>query len=743
MSNYKSLGPARQSQISLLREWIATVGLSIVLLSGLSFIDLTRPLSDLVYDHWLRWHGFESTSDIVLVTIDERTLQQLGRWPLPRDYYTQFLKRLQDTGAQPKAIGFDLLLIQRTPEDAKLAQAIREQSVVLPVEFLIDGTAKNRLQVVNPSSVLSDAGYPAHINLSFDPDGVIRGFDTQVNGIAQMSILMHRIGDSNRDDFLSQDEHLRFEMVNPMVGFPKISLVDAINEHYPTSIFNNKYIFIGVTAPDLGDRYATIYSGENNISTPGVEILASILKSSLEDRLIRTADNKTIFLVNLSILSIVLISLLKLPPKWGLFLDGFLILGVLSASYVLLTTKHLWITPVPIIFLILLLKPIWTWRRLEAILSLVVLNVRELEHNEDLAGKASLFSPRDVVIRYGQILESAVNVARIQIEFLDAVIRTMPSGIYIFDESGNVLLKNNAALALLEPDHPVMHQTELVTRLGLSQTLISGKVEISLQSPLLCRLPTPIGDKEFYLSIDRIASIGGVVLSVAIFTDVTDLRKSQNQRDRTLQFLSHDMRTPVSSIIAVTQLIENSEVAKVKINQHARHLLQMMEDFILTIKLETMSENFESLLLDHIIDDVHEKIADLAYRRKVSLVFMSDDIGIFIKGDVRLLVRMFVNLLSNAVKYGKEGTNVTVSWQAVRGPSHSSVDDKVVIEISNFVENPEYSESLHFLGESFGLGLLFVDTVVKRHQGNIERNIPVQGMALVQITLPCTIHNIE
>ncbi len=230
---------------------------------------------------------------------------------------------------------------------------------------------------------------------------------------------------------------------------------------------------------------------------------------------------------------------------------------------------------------------------------------------------------------------------------------------------------------------------------------------------------------------------------MAILTDVTELRQSQTQRDRALQFLSHDMRTPIASIMAVTQGLQERETAKHKINQHTKTLLQMMEDFILTVKLETMAEHFENQLLDNLLDDAIEQSADLAYQRQVRLVTESDSEGVFVNADSRLIVRMLMNLIFNAVKFSPKGSEVTVRQEVHAMTSDDIQRHQVELLISNWVNTTEHETANHeiekTLGKGFGLGLAFVDTVVKRHRGSIERFIPKQGLARVRITLPCEV----
>src|SRR6185503_486920 len=57
--------------------------------------------------------------DVVLITIDDRSLNALGAWPLPRDLHASLVNALTDMGA--KAIVFDILFAEPAPDDALLS----------------------------------------------------------------------------------------------------------------------------------------------------------------------------------------------------------------------------------------------------------------------------------------------------------------------------------------------------------------------------------------------------------------------------------------------------------------------------------------------------------------------------------------------------------------------------------------------------------------------------------------------
>jgi signal transduction histidine kinase len=233
-------------------------------------------------------------------------------------------------------------------------------------------------------------------------------------------------------------------------------------------------------------------------------------------------------------------------------------------------------------------------------------------------------------------------------------------------------------------------------------------------------------------------------LRLLILSDMTELRQSQTQRDRALQFLSHDMRTPLASILSLTHKSNSEGMSKgarpnlqrEKIIHHANALLEMMDDFILTVSAEAPQYKVQQVLLDNLINDAIEQVADLAEAKSVQLKDTSLESTLFVMANTRLLLRALINLLYNAIKFSPIGSTLTIEVQA---QSHSNAPEShAVIKLTNPVEIHAGSADLIPSMPGFGLGLDFVDTVIQKHHGHISREIPAQGTATVRISLPCS-----
>lgn len=693
-------------------------------------------MGNVLYDHLMRLHGFKATQDIVIVAVDDRSLTELGGWPLKRDKYTQLLDSLDDDRFRPKVIGFDFLFLDPTPDDAGLALSMQRFNAVLPLEFRIQEDNKQTLQPTLPVQPLASAASIGHINLSFDEDGVIRGINLFEQHWPHFALKLHQLADKAHPAQPNPSGYRRFRMVDPRVGFPVVSLTDAIHDSYTRSLLKEKYVLVGVTAPSLGDRYPTLYSGKNNSSTPGVAILASVLNASINQSLIEEAPHLVVFGLALIPLLIMLQSLIRMQPRYALALAVFMMLGGVLTSDVLLSLTNYWIDPVPFIWVALILQPLWAWRRLEAIVHFVEDKAAMLEQfkSTERASTESTKS-REVVLQYAKILDRAVASARSEIDFLAAIVDEMPDAIAIFDAQDELLLGNQKIKQLIGAQQLMAgsNLAELAQHLAIPASALMGQTP-----PSIVRLNTSHAAQELFLKTSALQSPTGGHLRLVILTDITELRQSQTQRDRALQFLSHDMRTPVASILSLTRLGTQPAVndQREKIVHHANALLNMMDDFILTVSAEAPRYQFSQELLDNLLNDAIEQVADLAEAKHIRLVVENNADTVFVMANTRLLVRALVNLLFNAVKFSPSGSAIHILLNCT--PNTDGQDSRVNLEFSNQVDSQSTAADLIPSMPGFGLGLDFVDIVIHKHLGTITRNIPPHGIATTLISLTCT-----
>lgn len=313
----------------------------------------------LVRPQWVGYHAlFEARGplprppELMLVAIDEPSLEDLGAWPLPRAFYGEIVDGLFAAGAS--VVGVDVTFVQPAPrpaDDAAMAAALarHRDRVVLAANFQpAIGNADMRRQLVLPRPEFVRSAALGVVDLPFDADGGIHSFQRQHGGVdpEQPSRLVAYEG----FDFALARRHLgqppswlegQDEWLIDFAGppghtptVPLISLAEAIRDRDERILrgFRGKIVLIGATALRLQDQYPTPYSatvlgGGAATYMPGVEIHANAVRTLLAGTPIRRAPAPLELGLLLALGALAGGAFVRLPPWWS----GAALLGVVAA----------------------------------------------------------------------------------------------------------------------------------------------------------------------------------------------------------------------------------------------------------------------------------------------------------------------------------------------------------------------------------------------------------------------------
>ncbi|MBE9077879.1 CHASE2 domain-containing protein [Romeria aff. gracilis LEGE 07310] len=212
---------------------------------------------------------------ILIVGIDDQTLRQLGRFPLPRAYYTRLLEKL--TAADTSVVAFDLLLSEPTEEDAALAFAMSLQGrVVLGQTWGSDG-----LPIVPTPVLLEQAIAVGHLRQLVDPDGITRHVEIMVADVPAFGVAVAQAYSlvNQLVPIPQESELMRISWPGPVATLDYVSLIDVLEERVPPERFQDKIVLVGSTAT----------TGLNQLRTPfnpqpvsGVYLHAAVLHNLLQ-----------------------------------------------------------------------------------------------------------------------------------------------------------------------------------------------------------------------------------------------------------------------------------------------------------------------------------------------------------------------------------------------------------------------------------------------------------------------------
>ncbi len=288
-----------------------------------------------------------ASDEIVLVTIDNASIQKLGVWPFQRSLHAQVIDFI--AAAEPRVIGYDVTFSEASIalEDQILADTLaRHDEVVLASEAVLEIRKDGLPMAISTLEPLpmfvTDDTKAGPTTLIPDSDGVIRQVPTtyveRSNEPAKSFALL--VAEAMAGESLQTEEDLlRVAYVGGPGSFATVSFADVVAGQVSKSVFTDKTVLIGATAPDLHDEYLTPFGAGQ--ATPGVEIQANIVQSLLEGRHVRTLTELQVAIVFgvLMLLGLVLglsLRLRNLALAAVIVLIGYLLVAVALAGQDLL-----------------------------------------------------------------------------------------------------------------------------------------------------------------------------------------------------------------------------------------------------------------------------------------------------------------------------------------------------------------------------------------------------------------------
>ncbi len=846
------------------------------LLGGLALLLLSQDWlwrwDQLLYDAQLQLISGPADDDIIIIGIDEQSLDVFGRWPWPRDVHASLLDKL--SVEKPRVIAFDIIFAEPDPAnprgDQQLARAIgRSGNVVLPV--LMEQRRQGGIPIETlPYPLFAEqAAAMGHVHVELDPDGIARRMFLyeglggsywphltmvmlQVAGIAVP------IYPETTDDSTTQPGvwHRARQLLIPYQGppghFQHLSYEQVVHGDFVPGTFTDKLVLVGVTAAGLGDALPTPVSGFSH-SMPGVEINANMLQALKSGMRINMLERGITVVITLLLATLPVFVYPYLGPRNNLLLAALLFAGTLCLSAALLFFARSWFPPVPALVAITLGYPLWSWRRLERAVRYLDQELDDLQqqraeltiHQEPDLHTAVSFLARVLPVKGWTLLDAtgstiqqqgsvppvdyhptgvahwnpgshswstpvevdgttlvlfwkedagpdkqerallnelarhlragdetggrSIDLLQSRIEqvkaatrqlgelrrFVEDALSFMSDGVIVADAFGKILIANErAAWYLAGDDRAKLSDCALLDYLQDVELQGGARWENLLRSVL-------VGAEHVHANArqadgrDLLVQIAPLSVHleetdalVINFSDISNLRSSERKRSELLNFLSHDLRAPLVSMLALLELASSRKSPEdigdllERMQSNTERTLSLAEQFLHLARAENSDEySFSEVDLVAVIWNAHEQVWAQARAMDIKLGNELETEDAWVIGEGGLLERALINLLTNAIKYSPLHSRVTVQLSREGDAYRCCVVDEgygiaaeslpQLFDRFHRVANPEHADIT-----GAGLGLAFVDAVVSRHGGTINvSSTPGKGSSFC-FTLP-------
>lgn len=289
--------------------------------------------------------------------------------------------------------------------------------------------------------------------------------------------------------------------------------------------------------------------------------------------------------------------------------------------------------------------------------------------------------------QHRQIARQMYDLDRSRSEF-EAVTHNMKEGLVLTSEKGEIISINPSAASFflgVKPDSAEFYEHEKgcigKDFLTLDRSRETHELIERAQANGEAESRVSRWGREYQLNASRVLSDGKFTGIVLLIFDVTDKVFAERNRREFTANVSHELKTPLQSIMGSAELIENGLVKPEdmkdfsdRIYKEAARLLTLIEDII---RLSQLDENvelaWENLDIAKMASDTAALLSDTAEKKNVKINLDCEPTEIY--GVRQLYSEIIYNLCENAIKYNKDGGSVTVSVHPKNGGIELTVSD--------------------------------------------------------------------
>ncbi len=431
-------------------------------------------------------------------------------------------------------------------------------------------------------------------------------------------------------------------------------------------------------------------------------------------------------------------TLLQRTFYYAKLLEGGTVLRVsctqnsLPAMILMLLTPFLWVAT-----LVLILCGVLSYRLARQITK--PLNAINPDNPAPLPSYPELTPLFDKLREQNRTIGKQMNELQLRQREFTAITENMREGFLLVDCKMHVLSSNHSALE-------VLGRRELKPGCLLYDAECSQEIFDAVDTALSgshAELLLTIDETSWQVLANPVVASGQVAGAVVLFMDVTEREQRERLRREFSANVSHELKTPLTSISGFAELMKEGLVPPEKIPEfsgdiykESLRLIGLVNDIIQLSRLDENSTQFQRAPVDlyDLCAQSLERLSTVAARQSVTLALTGEHAEII--GVEQLLKEMIYNLLDNAIKYNVPGGSVTASVRKSAGRTILSVAD-TGIGIP-YAHQPRVFERFYRVDKSHskevggtGLGLSIVRHAAQYHGARLElKSQPGKGTTI-------------
>lgn len=347
--------------------------------------------------------------------------------------------------------------------------------------------------------------------------------------------------------------------------------------------------------------------------------------------------------------------------NYALRLSDGCILRVSTEQYTVITILLGMVQPVLVIMLVaLILTMVFSSRVSKAIIEPI--NRLDLEVPENNDAYEELTPLLRKIADQKQTIEEQLSDAHKKQREFSLITENMSEGFLVIDQDANLLTYNSSALKLLDITPPADRSVLMFCRAKEFRDVISDVLAGKRAESIMVR-----EERSYSMLANPVFEEEAVIGAVIVILDVTESEKRDTLRREFTANVSHELKTPLTSISGFAELMKEGDVSEEhvidfseSIYDEAQRLITLVNDIIKLSELDEQSISFESEPVDlyELSREVIDRLENEAAKKSIALHLIGGSAGI--RGVRKILEEMLYNLCDNAIKYNNEGGTVDI-----------------------------------------------------------------------------------
>lgn len=245
---------------------------------------------------------------------------------------------------------------------------------------------------------------------------------------------------------------------------------------------------------------------------------------------------------------------------------------------------------------------------------------------------------------------------------LEAILKSMDSGVIAIDRNNRIMMINPYAKKIFGIDKDIIGKSfiEHIRDFELEELLHS---EEGAYNEIKIFWPT---EKVLRIKIADIVNDCQHIGTVAVVHDITDIRRLENIRSEFVANVSHELKTPLTSIMGFAETLsyvedeENKQKFLKIINNEAERLTRLINDILTLSDLETHKDEANDIIeINNVINEVYNLMKNTAENKSIKIELKLGQMS-SITGSSDKFKQMLINLVDNAIKYSDKEDNVEI-----------------------------------------------------------------------------------